>query len=81
VLIVYVLGSVALDVAETDGRAPLPPEPGRTAQRLTALRLDASAYPRTAEAAPIMAAWVTTEQFSWRLDRLLDGLAGSGSTR
>lgn len=75
VLIVYVLGSVALDVAETDGRAPLPSERDRTSGRLAGFRtVDAAAFPRTAAAAPVMAAWVSTEQFQWGLDRVLDGL-------
>lgn len=75
VLIVYVLGSVALDVADTDGRAPLPSEEGRTRIRLSGLRtVDTSAFPHTAAAAPAMAAWVSTGQFLWGLDRILDGL-------
>lgn len=80
VLIVYVLGSVALDVAETDGRAPLPSERDRTGSRLAGFRtVDAAAFPRTAAAAPVMAAWVSTEQFQWGLDRLLDGLTPEGA--
>jgi TetR/AcrR family tetracycline transcriptional repressor len=75
VLIVYVIGSAALDVAETDGRAPIAPEAERTAQRLAGFQaVDPTDFPRTAAANPVMAAWVTTAQFQWGLDRLLAGL-------
>jgi AcrR family transcriptional regulator len=78
VLIVYVIGSAALDVAETDGRAPIAPEAERTAQRLAGFQaVDAAGFPRTAAASPVMAAWVTTEQFQWGLDRMLAGLTGA----
>jgi AcrR family transcriptional regulator len=32
-------------------------------------------YPRTAELAPVIAEYVTTRQFEWGVDRILDGLA------
>jgi AcrR family transcriptional regulator len=77
-LIVYVLGSAALDVAETDGRAPLPSERERTSERLAGFRtVDPQAFPLTLEAAPLMAAWVSTSQFRWGLDRILDGITTS----
>jgi TetR/AcrR family transcriptional regulator, tetracycline repressor protein len=80
VLIVYVLGAVVLDVAETDGRVPLPCERDRTSSRLAGFRtVDAAAFPRTAAAAPVMAAWVSSGQFRWGLDRLLDGLTPDGA--
>jgi AcrR family transcriptional regulator len=52
VLLVYVFGSIALEVAELGLRS----------------------YPRTAETAATVAMSVSTEQFLWGLDRVLDGL-------
>ncbi|WP_159037227.1 hypothetical protein [Streptomyces specialis] len=34
----------------------------------------ADTYPRTAAGADVMARYVTTDQFRWGLDRVLDGL-------
>jgi AcrR family transcriptional regulator len=77
VLIVYVVGSAALDVAETDGRAPLAPEAQRTAERLAGFEaIQDDRFPRTAAASLAMAGWVTTAQFEWGLERILRGLAG-----
>jgi AcrR family transcriptional regulator len=77
-LIVHVLGSVALDVAETDGRRPLAPEAERVAGRREALGfLDPETWPRSVRAADVQATWVTEEQFLWGLDRILDGLAAT----
>jgi TetR/AcrR family tetracycline transcriptional repressor len=77
-LIVHVLGSVALDVAETDARRPLAPEAARVAGRRAALAfLDEEVWPRSAAAADVQATWVTEEQFVWGLDRILDGLAAT----
>jgi TetR/AcrR family transcriptional regulator, tetracycline repressor protein len=74
-VMVHTLGSLALDVAETDGRAPLDPEEDRVAARAAAFaQAAASAMPRTAAAAPIMATWVGETQFRWGLARLLDGI-------
>ncbi|MFI1393431.1 TetR/AcrR family transcriptional regulator [Streptomyces sp. NPDC020681] len=74
-LIVHVLGSVALEAAELDRHAPAPPEAQRIAARRTALRaVPAGLYPRTAAAGEVMAGFVSTEQFAWGLDRVLDGL-------
>ena len=76
-IIVQVLGAVALEVAETDGRPPLPPEVDRVAGRREALTgIDAEYWPHTAAAVDVMAQWISTEQFDWSLARLLDGLAG-----
>jgi len=76
-IIVQVLGAVALEVAETDGRPPLPPEADRVAGRREALAgVDAEYWPHTAAAIDVMAQWISTEQFDWSLARLLDGLAG-----
>ncbi len=75
-LIVQVLGSVALEVAETDGRPPLPPEQDRVAGRLAALEwLDAEQWPMTAATKEVTAGWISTEQFIWSVQRLLAGIA------
>ncbi len=77
-LIVHVLGSTALEVAETDGRPPLPSEEERVAGRRARLGAVADAgLPLTAATAATAASWIGTEQFVWGLDRLLDGIAGS----
>lgn len=74
-VLVFVLGSVALEVAETDGRPPLAPEDVRVEDRRAALGgIDAVAYPRTARTVAIAAGWISTEQFAWGLDRVLDGI-------
>ena len=77
-LIVQVLGSVALEVAETDGRPPLAPEQDRIAGRRAVLQwLDANEWPMTAATKDVTAQWISTEQFTWSVHRLLDGIAGS----
>lgn len=76
-LIVGVVGAVALEVAETDGRAPIAAEADRIAGRRSAMAaIPAAVLPRTAAAADTIAAWVGTEQFDWMLERVLDGLLG-----
>ncbi len=76
-LIVQVLGAVALEVAETDGRPPLPPEGQRIAERRGTLEwLDAADWPMTAATRDVAAQWISTEQFIWATERLLDGIAG-----
>ncbi len=75
-LIVQVLGSVALEVAETDGKPPLPPERDRIAQRQAGLEwLDADQWPMTAATKDVTASWISTEQFVWSVQRLLNGIA------
>lgn len=76
-LVVHVLGSTALEVAETDGRPPLPPEEERVAGRRARLDgLPAGGFPLTAATVATAASWIGAEQFHWGLDRLLDGIAG-----
>ncbi|MGW6377633.1 TetR/AcrR family transcriptional regulator [Rhodococcus sp. NPDC055112] len=71
-VIVHVVGSVALEVAETDGRPPLAAEADRVAQRRTGFdAVDAERWPRTAATAGVMADWISAEQFEWGLRRLL----------
>ncbi len=75
-LIVQVLGAVALEVAETDGKPPLQPEQDRVAGRLAALGwLDGDQWPMTVATREVTAAWISTEQFVWSVQRLLDGIA------
>lgn len=72
----YVLGSVALDVAELDPRLPRPDDATRTATRRAALdAVPADAFPHTARAADVVAGYASAEQFRWGLDRLLDGVS------
>ncbi len=75
-LIVYVFGSIALEVADVHRAGPLPPESERVATRLVAYSaISAEGFPRSAEAAATMAGYVSTEQYLWGLRRILDGIA------
>lgn len=75
-LIVYLLGSIALEAAELDPAKPAPPEQERIAERRRGFdAVPAQAFPRTAAAAHVMAAYISTDQYLWGLDRVLDGLA------
>jgi AcrR family transcriptional regulator len=77
-LIVYILGAIALEVAELDSPGAPPPEPERIAARRAGLALIAAdSFPRTAAVTDTMAAYVSTEQFRWGLDRVLDGIASA----
>lgn len=72
-IIVFVLGSVALEAAELDPAAPLPDETERISRRReTFAAVPAGAFPFTAAAVDVMSAYVGTGQFRWGLDRLLD---------
>lgn len=78
--VTYVLGSIALEAAELEHSGPPPPEDTRVATRLVAFTTAASdRYPRTAATATTMARYITTEQFTWGLTRVLDGLTLQGS--
>jgi hypothetical protein len=74
-LIVYVLGSIALEVADETDPGPLPPEDARVARRrATYDQIPAEMFPRSAAAGPTMARFITTEQYLWGLRRILDGI-------
>jgi len=74
-LIVYVFGSLALEVAEAGHPGRLPPEAERVAARSVVFTsMPAASYPRATAAAETMASYVGTEQYLWGLHRLLDGL-------
>ncbi|MFE1596488.1 TetR/AcrR family transcriptional regulator C-terminal domain-containing protein [Nocardia sp. NPDC058705] len=75
---VYVLGSVALDVAETDGKPPLPAESERIAARRKALQdLDPARWPRATAHLAEIAAWTSVDQFVWGLRVLLVGMTAT----
>jgi TetR/AcrR family transcriptional regulator, tetracycline repressor protein len=76
VLIVYVFGSMALEVADVRRAGRLPPESDRIAAReQTFARTPAEAFPRSSAAAATMAGYVSTDQYLWGLRRILDGIA------
>ncbi|MDT7742719.1 MAG: TetR/AcrR family transcriptional regulator, tetracycline repressor protein [Actinomycetota bacterium] len=73
-LLTYVLGTVAFDVAELEpGTDPLD-DGTRTTARRAALTVPAERYPRTAAGIDVIAAYTSTGQYLWGLHRLLDGL-------
>ncbi|HEU4998571.1 MAG TPA: TetR/AcrR family transcriptional regulator C-terminal domain-containing protein [Lapillicoccus sp.] len=75
-LMVQVLGFLALEVAETEARPPLPAEALRVQGRRAALDfLDDADWPMTAATRDVTAQWITTQQFTWSVERLLDGIA------
>ncbi|SDU76517.1 DNA-binding transcriptional regulator, AcrR family [Jiangella alkaliphila] len=77
-LIVYVFGSVALEVADQHQPGPLLPESERVDTRVRAYAATpAEQYPRTAAAATEMAGYISTEQYLWGLRRVLDGITTS----
>ncbi|MFI9560988.1 TetR/AcrR family transcriptional regulator [Nonomuraea endophytica] len=71
-VMVYVLGAIALEAAEA-GNAP-EPEAERIAARRAAFTVDPEAFPRTHAAADTIAAYISTEQFRWGLERVLSAL-------
>jgi TetR/AcrR family transcriptional regulator, tetracycline repressor protein len=74
-LIVYVFGSIALEVADQHEPGPLPPEPDRVATRQRAFAATpADHFPRSAAAASTMAGYISTGQYLWGLRRVLDGI-------
>lgn len=71
----YVLGSIALEAAELNrSTAPTPEDQHVTARLADLAAVAANRYPRTAAAAPTMARYTSTEQFTWGLHHLLAGL-------
>jgi len=74
-LIVYVFGSIALEVADQHEPGPLPPEAERVEARHSALsETPVDHFPRSAAAADTMAGYISTEQYLWGLRRVLDGI-------
>jgi AcrR family transcriptional regulator len=77
-LIVYVFGSIALEIADVDEPGPLPAEAERVAARRSVLAATpADDYPRAVAEAVTMAGYVSTDQYLWGLRRLLDGITTS----
>jgi TetR/AcrR family tetracycline transcriptional repressor len=77
-LIVYVFGSMALEIADLKQAGPLPPEAERvTARQRTLSATPADQFPRSAAAADVMATYISTEQYIWGLHRLLDAVTPS----
>ena len=80
-VIVHVLGSVALEVAETDGRPPLPDEAERVERRRAGFAsVNLTDHPMTAATSDVMARWISTEQFAWTFERLLDAITRRKAT-
>jgi TetR/AcrR family tetracycline transcriptional repressor len=79
-LIVYVFGSIALEVADVHQPGPLPPETERIATRQVAFSATpVDRFPRSAAAADTMADFISTEQYLWGLRRVLDGITAPAS--
>jgi TetR/AcrR family tetracycline transcriptional repressor len=77
-LIVYVFGSMALEMAELGEARSAPPEAERIAARHAGFsQIPAKSYPLSAASAGVMARYVSTEQYVWGLHRVLDGLTAS----
>ena len=77
-LLVYVFGSIALEVADHGRVGPLPPEAERTDSRHRASAVaEPDRFPRSAAAADVMAGYVSTQQYIWGLHRMLDGITAS----
>jgi AcrR family transcriptional regulator len=75
-LIVYVFGSIALEVADVHQAGALPPESERVAARQAAFSATpVDHFPRSAAAADTMADYISTEQYLWGLRRVLDGIS------
>jgi AcrR family transcriptional regulator len=80
-LTAYALGSIALEAAELNHSGTPPPEQERVATRLAGFAaVPAGDYPRTAAASTTMAKYISTDQFTWGLDRVLDGVLTPGRT-
>jgi TetR/AcrR family transcriptional regulator, tetracycline repressor protein len=74
-LIIYVFGSIALEVADVHQAGPLPPESERVATRQVAFSATpADHFPLSAAAATTMAGYISTEQYLWGLRRVLNGI-------
>ncbi|MGM1058970.1 TetR/AcrR family transcriptional regulator [Saccharothrix sp. Mg75] len=81
-VVVHVLGSIALEIADVDGHGPLPPEADRITRRRGAFSaIPADRYPLSAAAATTMADHISTDQYLWGLHRLLDGITAAGARR
>ena len=74
-LFAYVVGSMALEISDARQPGKLPPEPERVAIRQESFsETPSDRFPLSAAAAATRAGYVSTEQYLWRLHRILDGL-------
>jgi len=75
-LLVYVIGSVSLEVSDAPGTGTgLPAEADRVVERRQRFaELDDATLPRLYAARMVIARWPSTQQFVWGLERLLAGL-------
>jgi AcrR family transcriptional regulator len=74
-LFAYVVGSIALEVSDARQPGRLAPESERVATRQVAFSATPTdRFPLSAAAAATRAGYVSTEQYLWRLRRILDGL-------
>jgi AcrR family transcriptional regulator len=81
VLVVYVFGSLALEVADQHEPGPLPPEAERIAtRRLTFSSTPTDDFPRTTAAAATIAGYISTEQYVRGLRWVLDGITTRAAT-
>jgi Tetracyclin repressor-like, C-terminal domain len=81
VLIVYVFGSIALEVAAQGSPGPLPPESERLViRRLAFEATPAKHFPLAAAAADTLAGYISTEQYVWGLRRVLDGFSSRSTS-
>lgn len=77
-LIVYVFGSIALEVADSGETHRLPPEAERIAARRAGFSaIPAETHPLSAAAAGTMAGYISTEQYMWGLRKVLDGITAA----
>lgn len=75
VLLSYVLGTMALEVADLrEASRPLSEEDRIAARRRSLADAPADRYPHTSAAADVMARRNSTEQYLWGLHRILDGI-------
>jgi AcrR family transcriptional regulator len=71
----YVFGSIALEVADLHRPGPLPPESDRIAARYRSFAATSAEHlPRTRAAAATLAGHISTGQYTWGLHRILEGL-------
>ena len=78
-LLVYVFGSIVVEVADVRSPGPLPPEPERVAMRQARFSVTSPEdFPRTAAAAATRAGYVSTGQYLWGLRRILDSITPGG---
>jgi TetR/AcrR family transcriptional regulator, tetracycline repressor protein len=80
-LFIYMVGSIALLLADVEEPGAAPSEAEWIAARgLTFAGTPAEPYPRAAAAAATRAAYISTDQYLWGLHRLLDGIAAHTAT-